>query len=131
MKNTPISLKILGFLLFPLGLFAFFGSVFLWGQGFILAPPPDVDLGFPITDILINAPASILAGFGLLRLRKWGQKMAWFVAGFYIYASVEIFVHMFQAGPPLPPEIYIPQTFAVLIAIALLVFSSRHEGKYK
>ena len=41
-------------LLFLFRLFAFTGSAFLWGEGFILNPPGGVDLAFPITDILIT-----------------------------------------------------------------------------
>jgi hypothetical protein len=51
-------------------------------------------------DVLVNAPASLLAGIGLWRMRKWGYAPGWFVAGFYLYASVEIFVHVWPGEPP-------------------------------
>jgi uncharacterized membrane protein YccC len=96
--------------------------LFLWGEGFIFTPPPGVDLGFPVPDILVNAPASIIAAIGLWRMKNWGYVASQFVAGFYIYASVEIFVHVAQEGPPYAPEIVAPQVLAVLVAIALVVY---------
>jgi hypothetical protein len=37
---------------------AFFGSLFVWGEGFLFSFPSGVDYRFPATDILVNAPAS-------------------------------------------------------------------------
>jgi hypothetical protein len=52
------------------------------------------------------------------------------VAGFYIYASVEIFVHLAQEGPPYAPEIVAPQVLAVLVAIALVVYLWRIRERF-
>jgi hypothetical protein len=127
---TPTT-RILSVVLFLFGLFAFFGSLFLWGQGFLLAFPEDVDLGYPITDILVNAPASILAAVGLWTMRRWGYAAAYFVAGFYIYASVEIFVHVVQSGPPYAMEIVIPQVLAVVVAVVLVVHLWRIRDRFR
>lgn len=129
--GSPSPVKALAVLLFIFGLLAFFGSVFLWGEGFILDPPPGVDLGFPVTDTLVNAPASIIAAVGLWKMRDWGYVVSQFVAGFYIYASVEIFVHVAQKGPPYPPEIVAPQVLAVLVAIALVVYLWRIRERFE
>ena len=128
--KPPLPVKILAILLFLFGLFAFFGSVFLWGEGFILRPPADTDLGFPITDILVNTPASIAAAVGLWQMRQWGYTASQFVAGFYIYASVEIFVHVAQDGPPYAVEIVAPQVLAGLVAIALLAYLWRIRDRF-
>jgi hypothetical protein len=128
--RSPLPIKILAILLFLFGLFAFFGSAFLWGEGFILNPPAGVDLAFPVTDILVNAPASIAAAVGLWKMRQWGYAASQFVAGFYIYASVEIFVHVVQEGPPYAEEIVAPQILAVLVAIALVVYLWRIRDRF-
>jgi len=128
--KSPIPIKILAILLFSFGLFAFFGSVFLWGEGFVLNPPEGVDLAFPVTDILINAPASIIAAVGLWKMKQWGYAASQFVAGFYVYASVEIFVHVTQEGPPYLLEIVVPQVLAVLAAVALVVYLWRIRGRF-
>jgi hypothetical protein len=129
--KSPIAVKTLAVLLFLFGLLALLGSAFLWGEGFILNPPPGVDLGFPVTDILVNAPASIIAAIGLWKMRTWGYAASQFVAGFYIYGSVEIFVHVAQEGPPYPPEIVAPQVLAVLVAIALIVYLWRIRERFR
>ena len=128
--KSPMAVKVLAAVLFLFGLLAFFGSAFLWGEGFILHPPADTDLGFPVTDILVNAPASIIAAVGLWRMKQWGYVASQFVAGFYVYASVEIFVHAAQERPPYAPEIVAPQVLAVVVAIALVVYLWRIRGQF-
>ena len=120
--RRPLVVTVLAIVLFFFGLFAFFGSLFMWGEGFLLAFHPGSDYAFPITDILVNAPASIIAAIGLWKLKPWGYPASQFVAGFYIYASVEIFVMGFQEGPPFPIEIFVPQVLAVLVAVALVFY---------
>lgn len=129
-QSTPLSLRILAVVLVLFGLLAFFGSAFLWGQGFIFQPPEDVGLAFPITDMVVNAPASIVAAVGLWRLKRYGHRAAYFVAGFYVYASVYIFVEVAQGGPPYAVEIVFPQVLAVLAAIALLVVPERYRERF-
>ena len=73
-----------------------------------------------MADFFINFPVTVLAGFGLWRMRHYGYIAAQFAAGFYLYASVLIFVEMFQGNLPLSPEIWGPQTLAVGIALVLV-----------
>jgi hypothetical protein len=120
-RRRPTGVSILAGALFLFSLFAFVGSLFMWGEGFLLSFPPGADYRFPVTDILVNAPASLSAAIGLWKMRQWGYVAAQFVAGFYIYGSVEIFVMVIQLGPPFPIEIIIPQIAAVVVA-AFLVF---------
>jgi hypothetical protein len=100
------------------------------GEGFLLSFPEGVDYAFPVTDILVNAPASILAATGLWRLKRYGFVAAYFVAGFYVYASVEIFVHVFQSGPPFAVEILVPQILAVVVAAALVVYLWKNQDLF-
>ncbi len=94
----------------------------MWGNGFLLSFPEGVDYAFPVTDLLVNAPASLIAAIGLWNMKRYGFIAAYFVAGFYIYASVEIFVRVFQEGPPYAIEILVPQILAVIVAITLIVY---------
>lgn len=128
--RSPLPVKILAILLFLFGLLAFIGSAFLWGEGFILTPPEGVDLAFPITDILVNGPASIAAAIGLWKMKQWGYVTSQFVAGFYVYASVEIFVHVAQEGPPYAVEIVAPQVLAVLVVIPLVAYLWRIRDRF-
>ncbi len=121
LEKTPVMVKILSVLLILMGLFAGAGSMVLAGQGLLLAFPSDINLAGPMADFFINFPVSILAGMGLWQMRFYGYVAAQFVAGFYLYASVMIFVEMWQGGLPSGVEIWVPQSAAVLVAL-LLVF---------
>ncbi len=128
--GRPLPITFLAVLLVLFGILAFVGSAFLWGQGFVLDAPEGTDFAFPVTDILVNAPASWLTAAGLWKLRRFGYLGSYFVAGFYIYASVYIFVEVFRSGPPYPIEIVVPQILAILVAIALLVFPDRYRDRF-
>jgi len=123
MKNAhqPVMVKVLAVTLILFGIFAGVGSMMLWGQGFLFAFPKNISLATPIADFFINFPVSVLAGVGLWQMRKYGYIAAQFAAGFYIYASVLIFTDMFQGELPVSPEIWVPQTAAVIVGL-LLVF---------
>ncbi len=126
-NKTPVFMRVISVILFLFGLFAFWGSLFMWGSGFILSFPKGVDYAFPVTDILVNAPASIIAAIGLWRLKRYGFMAAYFVAGFYLYASVEIFVQVLQGGPPFAVEILVPQILAVVVAITLVIYLPKKQ----
>jgi hypothetical protein len=119
-NNNPLPVKIIAVLLFLFGLAALFGSLFMWGEGFILTTPGD--LSFAIPDIFVNAPASIIAALGLWQMKRYGYVAAQFVAGFYLYASLKIFVMAAQGELPATIEIILPQILAVLVALALVFY---------
>jgi len=122
LTKTPPAVKFIAAVLFLIGLFAFFGSLFLWGEGFLFSFPPSVDFSFPITDILVNTPACLISAIGLWRGKRFGYIASQFTAGFFVYASVEIFVMVFQEPPPYPLEILIPQVLAVIVAFFLVLY---------
>ncbi len=128
--KTPVPVKIMAIFLFLFGLTAFFGSLFLWGEGFLLQFPAGVDYRFPVTDILVNAPASMTAAIGLWRMKSYGYVAAQFTAGFYIYGSVEIFVGVVQGGLPASVEIIAPQVMAVLLAVFLVAYLWQIQEKF-
>jgi hypothetical protein len=121
-EKAPWLVKVLAVVLILFGILAGAGSLFLWGQSFLFAFPQDIPLATPIADFFVNFPASVLAGIGLWRMRRYGYVTAQFVAGFYLYASVLIFVAMFQGELPISPEIWAPQGLAVLVALALVLY---------
>jgi len=128
--TSPFPVKILAILLFVFGLFAFVGSLFLWGEGFLLQFPEGVDYSSPIADLLVNAPASILAAFGLWKLKKYGFAASQFCAGFYLYASVIIFTQIGQGDLPASIEIILPQALAILVALFLIFYLWRVQDLF-
>ena len=130
-KKAPLLVKILAVLLILLGVFAGFGSLILWGQGFLFNFPGNIRLGTPIADFFINFPVSVIAGIGLWRMRRYGYAASQFVAGIYIYASVLIFVDMFQGELPSSPEIWAPQALAVVIGLILVFYLWRLRNQFE
>jgi hypothetical protein len=130
-SKTPVPVKVIASLLFLFSLFAFFGSLFMWGEGFLFQFPAGVDYRFPITDILVNAPASMIAAIGLWGMKRYGYVASQFVAGFYIYASVEIFVDVLQSGPPYPIEVVVPQVMAVTLGVTLVAYLWHIQEKFE
>jgi hypothetical protein len=102
----------------------------MWGEGFLFSFPSGPDYRFPITDILVNAPACFISAVGLWRGRRFGYITAQFAAGLFVYASVEIFVMVFQEPPPYPLEILIPQIFAVIAAYFLVFYLWRFHNLF-
>ena len=128
--TSPLPIKILAFLLFVFGSLAFVGSLFLWGEGFLPHFPKGVDYSFPIADLLVNAPASILAAIGLWKLKRYGFVASQFCAGFYVYASVMIFTLIGQGDLPASIEIILPQALAILLAILLIFYLWRVQDLF-
>jgi hypothetical protein len=129
--GAPI--RVLSVTLFLFAALAAFGSIFLWGQGSIFSPPVDAALAFPIADLLVNVPASLTAAIGLWRMKRYGFVAAQIVAGIYLYASVEIFVDLWQHGANSTVEYYailIPQVLAVIVAAALVLYLWRVKNLF-
>ena len=80
--------------------------------------------------VLVDAPACIAAAIGLWKMRQWGYVAAQFVAGVFVYASGEIFVHLAEGGPPYALEMLIPQVAAVLVAGALVFYLWQVRGRF-
>ena len=127
-RPLPVTIVSIALLLF--GLAAALGSLFLWGQGFLLSFPANMDYRMPIADLLVNAPASLMAAFGLWRMRRYGYVAAQFVAGFYTYASVEIFVAVAQGALPGSAAILAPQIVAVGVAALLVLYLWRIQDLF-
>ena len=129
--DIPVGVRVLAVLLFLFGVFAFFGSLFMWGEGWLFSFPAGVDYAFPVTDILVNAPASIIAALGLWQMKRYGYIASQFTAGFYVYASVEIFVQVIQEGPPYRLEIFAPQVAAMAVGVVLVLYLWRIRSLFR
>ena len=121
-KMDLIFIRIISILLFIIGLFGLFGSLFMWGAGFILPLRTGLDYRFPISDILINAPTSIIAAIGLWRKKQYGYITSQFVSGFYLYGSILIFIEVIQGSLPKTIAIILPQIVACIIAIIMVFY---------
>ena len=120
--KSVIRVRVVAGCIFFFGLIAFFGSLFLWGDGFLLRFAKGVDYRIPLTDFLVNAPASFIAAVGLWRIKRYGYIASQFIAGFYTYAAVEILVEIFQDKRPYSVPIIVVQILALSVATILVLY---------
>lgn len=118
----PRKVKAISVVLFVFAVFALLGSAFMWGEGFILSFPPGADYRYPVADLLVNVPATLVAAVGLWKARLWGWAAAQFVAGFYVYAQVEILVEVAQGELPVSAPILVPVVLATATAAVLVLY---------
>ncbi|MHA2298693.1 MAG: hypothetical protein ACXAEU_07405 [Candidatus Hodarchaeales archaeon] len=121
--NIAKPAKILAVSLFTTGIFAAVGSLYTWGDGFLFTAPLGTDLSIFIADLVIAAPASLLAAAGYWRLRRWGVLAGLFVTGTYIYGSISVYVMVLQAGPPYDLTLVIPPVFGIGLSLALIYWT--------
>lgn len=117
--------KIFGLSFFLTGIFAFIGSIYTWGNGFLFTTPNGTDVSVYIADFLITFPLSILAGIGIWNNKHWGLYLGWITSGVYIYGSILVYAMVFQQGTPYALHLMIPPIFGISISIGYIVWSRK------
>ncbi|MFW9991004.1 MAG: hypothetical protein ACFFD4_02980 [Candidatus Odinarchaeota archaeon] len=121
--TIPKPAKLLAFSLFATGIFAAAGALYTWGDGLLFTASPGTDLSIFIPDLVIAAPASLLAAIGYWHLRRWGIFAGLFVTGTYIYGSIAVYVMVLQSGPPYDLTLIIPPVFGISLSLALIFWT--------
>ena len=84
--------RIFGILFLLTGIFALLGGLYTWGDGNVFDQNELAKVLIPLADIIVTTPVSIAAGYGLIKNRRWGEKLALMASGIYIFGSVMVFV---------------------------------------
>ena len=84
--------KIFGILFLLTGIFALLGGLYTWGDGNVFDQNELAKILIPLADIIVTTPISIAAGYGLIKNRRWGGKLALMASGIYIFGSVMVFI---------------------------------------
>lgn len=129
--HSRLSPKIISLFLLFTGVFAFFGSLYSWGSGFIFLVPAGPDFILIITDLIITAPISLIASYNLWNQRKWCIYLNWLVAGLYIYGSTAVYVMLFQQGPPFQAGLLLPPIFGFGFSFILIIWSLNNKNYFK
>jgi hypothetical protein len=117
-----VLIQAIALILMFFGLLAFIGSLFMWGEGFILPIKMGLDYSYAIPDILINAPISIIAAIGLWNKRNIGFIFANIIAGIYVYVSTNILVRVLQSGTPYIFSLLFPPIISIgLMGLILII----------
>jgi hypothetical protein len=89
--QSPID-RLLAVLIFLTGVFAVFGGLYTWGDGFIFSQSELLKVLIPWADILLIGPLSIICGLGLHSKKKCAFPLGLFVSGIYVFGSVLVFI---------------------------------------
>lgn len=79
-------------LFISIGIFALVGGLCTWGEGSIFEQSELIKVLIPWADILVTSPLSVMAGYGILKDRNWGQLLGLSISGIYVFGSVLVFV---------------------------------------
>jgi len=84
--------KVFGILFILTGVFAILGGLYTWGDGSIFAQNELIKVLIPWADIILTGPLSIICGYGILKIRSWGQILGLVTSGIYVFGSVLVFI---------------------------------------
>ncbi|NMC06867.1 MAG: hypothetical protein GYA24_16735 [Candidatus Lokiarchaeota archaeon] len=102
------------------GIFAAVGALYRWGDGPLFSAAPGTDLELYIAELVVAAPAAILASVGMSRLRRWGMLLVLFTTGVLIYGSILVYASILSTGFPFPLELCIPPVFGIGLCITTI-----------
>ena len=116
--------------LFVIGIFAFIGGLYSWGNGPIWNMLATNQSSQYLTDMLIVSPISIISGFGIYNLKRWGLISGIFCAGLYIYGSILVYIDILLSPGPIPFDLIIPPVFGIGVSIVILFTAFRHQNEF-
>jgi len=121
-KYKLISYRIFSLLFFTTGLFAFVGSLFCWGEGWLFEQTNLLNIILPLADLILTAPLSILTAYGIASQKYWGIYLGIFTSGIYSLGSILVFILVIWNGSPYPLQLIIPPIFGLSISILYVIW---------
>jgi hypothetical protein len=110
--------KFSSWLFLSTGIFAIVGALYTWGDGPIYHQKNLLAVLVPWADLLITGPLSILAAFGVWKMRSWGYLLGMMVCGIYMFGSALVYISLIWNGAPYPPELAYPPILGIGFGIA-------------
>ena len=118
MNQTVKTSKFFSWLFLSTGIFAIVGALYTWGDGPIYHQRDLLAVLVPWADLLITGPLSILAAFGVWKMRSWGFSLGLMVCGIYLFGSALVYIALIWNGAPYPPELAYPPILGIGFGIA-------------
>lgn len=118
--------KIFAISYFITGIFAAMGALYRWGDGSLFLAQPGDDIALFIAELVVAAPASIIASIGLVKLQRWGLIMSLFSTGVFIYGSALVYASIFLFGAPIPLKLLIPPIFGIGLSLTTIRWIQRN-----
>ena len=118
MNQTVKTSKFFSWLFLSTGIFAIVGALYTWGDGPIYHQKDLLAVLVPWADLLITGPFSLLAAFGVWKMRSWGYQLGLMVCGIYLFGSALVYIALIWNGAPYPPELAFPPILGIGFGIA-------------
>ena len=126
MKNWN---KLFALLFFSTGIFAIVGSIFTWGEGWLFIQPHKCNTLLPWADLILTAPLSLTAAYGIWARKKWWRVIGSMTCGVYLFGSVLVYLQIFWEYEPFTLQLLIPPVFGLGIVCAFLVLVIKHPSR--
>lgn len=124
--------KLFSIFFFTTGLFAFVGSLFCWGAGWLFEQTNLLNIILPLADLILTAPLSILTAYGIASQKYWGIYLGIFTSGIYSLGSILVFIMVLWNGNPYPLQLIIPPIFGLSISILYVIWVLKnYKTKFK
>jgi hypothetical protein len=120
-------IRLLSIFFYCTGVFALVGGLYAWGKGPIILQPDGMDSPLLWADIIFTTPLSLLAGYGLMKRKKWGLIVAVAAAGAYLYGSFAVYALVALSGPPRPLYLLGPPVFGIALSAVVLYIAIRRK----
>jgi len=97
------------------GIFAVVGALYTWGAGWLFAEEDLIDFLLPMADLVVAAPLSFLAAWGLYQQKSWRLLLGMLACGTYLFGSVQVYIVVIWRGTPYPWELVLPPIFGIIL----------------
>jgi hypothetical protein len=126
MNQTVKISEFFSWLFLSTGIFAIVGALYTWGDGPIYHQKDLLAVLIPWADLLITGPLSLLAAFGVWKMRSWGYLLGLMVCGIYLFGSALVYISLIWNGAPYPPELAYPPILGIGFGITYPIWALNH-----
>ncbi len=131
MNQTVKTSKFFSWLFLSTGIFAIVGALYTWGDGPIYQQKDLVAVLIPWADLLITGPLSLLAVFGIWKMRSWGYQLGMMVCGIYLFGSALVYISLLWNGAPYPLELALPPVVGIGFGIIYPIWVLRNPQLFR
>jgi len=130
-SRSRIANSLFAWLFFTTGVFSIVGSLFSWGEGWLFDQFNLSSGLIPLGDLILTAPLSLIAAYGLWCKKVWGIYTGLLTSGIYSFGSVLVFISVIWKGSPYPVQLIIPPVVGCVISISFFIVVVKNNPSKK
>lgn len=101
---------------FLVGIFALMGSLYTWGEGWIMSNLDANMNPLIIADLLLTGPFLLMTSLALYRQKSWAIQMGMVSVGILLLGSLVVYIDLWLDGPPYLLHWALPPLLGLLLA---------------